>query len=1066
MSQIDEMQGSPTTVGIDNPFPGLRPFKIEESHLFFGREGQSDEVLLKLSKSRFVGVIGPSGSGKSSFIYCGVLPILYGGFLTDASPNWEVVVTRPGAGPIDNLAESLLKTSKDYNYADPEDKKIKRTIVSTLLRSSSLGLVEAIQQSRKSEDINYLVLVDQFEELFRFKDSTDPNSVNETLAFVNLLMEAINYEDAPIYVAITMRSDFIGDCAQFPELTRKINDSHYLIPQMTRDQKRRAIEGPVAVGNAKITPRLVQQLLNDLGDNPDQLPILQHALMRTWSYWSKYRDYEDEQVDLKHYEAIGTMSEALSMHANEAYDELDEDQKRICEVLFKAITEKRGENFGIRRPTRLNEIASIADVSEGDVIDVLEKFREPGRSLLTPGHGTPLGSKSMVDISHESLMRIWVRLKNWVDDEADAVQMYQRLAEAANMYQVGKAGLWRPPDLQLALNWQVKHKPTLVWGQRYHPAFERTMIFLEYSKKEFETEQRIKELEQKRKLERARTMAMVFGGLTFVALIALVYAFVQKGFADEQQKIAVEKSILAEKNAAEANKQKEAALKAQAEAEKQRKAAVAAAEEARKAQAEAEAQRKIAVENEGKAKKSEEAARKAQAEAEAQRKIALQNEAKAKAAEADARKQTYLALAKAIALKSTQINDPQLHALLAQQGYNFNAKYGGYDFDNEVYNGLYKALEDLGDPMTKSLDGHVNAARAIVTSVKNNSIYSGGSDGRIIRWTLDNGAWKGDTLRKFVMRDPSSNEIVTSYQIYSMDISNDGNWLVAGGLYTADRNANYVYLFDMRNPSAEPKKIPGFVADVENICFTPDNKGFFARSNSGKSIMYSDLTTAKEVVNSSKEKITSIDLSPDGSKLAGGGVNGNLYVWDVKNNYAVNKYPVLSNDDILTVAFSPKGNTDVIIGAENGELRVVSSGVVRRVLPGHTSHIESIKFSNSGNFMATSSKDKSIRLWNMSDLNKPPQVLGDKEWVWSMAFTPDDNQIMAGIHAKTSKITKGQEKVDYTIHAWPTKITAMSSKLCSYINRNMTKEDWEQYVGEVEKFPYESTCSSLPKNDK
>ena len=131
-----------------NPFPGLRPFKIEESHLFFGREGQSDEVLLKLSKNRFVGVIGPSGSGKSSFIYCGVMPILYGGFLTDTSPDWEVVVTRPGAGPIDNLAEALLKNNPEYLAAEPEEKKIKRTIFSTLLRSSSLGLVEAIEQTR------------------------------------------------------------------------------------------------------------------------------------------------------------------------------------------------------------------------------------------------------------------------------------------------------------------------------------------------------------------------------------------------------------------------------------------------------------------------------------------------------------------------------------------------------------------------------------------------------------------------------------------------------------------------------------------------------------------------------------------------------------------------------------------------------------------------------------------------------------------------------------------------------------------------------------------------------
>lgn len=1056
--QVDEISGaSPAAVGTDNPFPGLRPFKIEESHLFFGREGQSDEVLLKLSKSRFVGVIGPSGSGKSSFIYCGVLPILYGGFLTDASPNWEVVVTRPGGGPIDNLAEALLKTSKDYNYADPEDKKIKRTIVSTLLRSSSLGLVEAIQQFRKSEDINYLILVDQFEELFRFKDSTDPNSVNESLAFINLLMEAVNYEDSPIYVAITMRSDFIGDCAQFPELTRKINDSHYLIPQMTRDQKRRAIEGPVAVGHAKIAPRLVQQLLNDLGDNPDQLPILQHALMRTWSYWTRYKDYEDEVLDLKHYEAIGTMSEALSMHANEAYDELDEEQKHICEVLFKAITEKRGENFGIRRPTKLNEIASICDVSEGDVIEVLEKFREPGRSLLTPAHGTPLNSKSMIDISHESLMRIWVRLKNWVDDEADAVQMYLRLAEAANMYQVGKAGLWRPPDLQLALNWQVKHKPTLVWGQRYHPAFERTMIFLEYSKKEFETEQRIKELEQKRKLQRARTTAIVFGVITGFALIALVYAFVQQGIAKEQEKLATEKSIEALKNAEEANRERIKAQQAADEAKRQQAIAEKNEKEAIRQQAIAEEQRKLAVANEEKAKQSAAEAKRQQLIAEQRKKEADKSAEEARRAQKEAETQRYLALAKAIALKSKDLNDSEQRALLAQQAYNFNTAYAGYEFSDEVYNGLFGALKVLKDPMTKSLNGHGNAARALVSSAKNKTIYSGGSDGKILAWTPDNsGSWKADTIAKFI--DPI--EKLPFYQVYSMDVSNDGNLLVAGGLFAADRNSNYVYLIDLKNPSAAPKKIPGFISDVENICFTPDNKGFYARSNSGKSIMYSDLTTAREIYNS-KEKITSIDLSPDGSKLVGGGAKGNLYFWDVRNNFTANAYNILNGNDILTVAFVPKGN-EVMVGDERGDVRIVNnSGIVRRVLNGHKSHIEQIKFSHSGKFMATASKDKTMRLWNLEKLNELPDVLSDHDWVWSMAFSPDDSQIMAGIH---SNIQNTGGDVDYTIHAWPTTMIGMASKLCSYAKRNLTQEEWNIYVGEG--LPYQITCNNLPKNDK
>ncbi len=1062
MSQIvDEMPGTPSAVGTENPFPGLRPFKIEESHLFFGREGQSDEVLLKLSKNRFVGVIGPSGSGKSSFIYCGVMPILYGGFLTDASPNWEVIVTRPGSGPIDNLAESLLKTARDYNLADTEDKKIKRTIVSTLLRSSSLGLVEAIQQSRRSADINYLVLVDQFEELFRFKDSTDPNSVNESLAFINLLMEAINYEDAPIYIAITMRSDFIGDCAQFPELTRKINDSHYLIPQMTREQKRRAIEGPVAVGNAKIAPRLVQQLLNDLGDNPDQLPILQHALMRTWSYWGKYRDFEEELVDLKHYEAIGTMTEALSQHANEAFDELDEDQKRICEIMFKAITEKRGENFGIRRPTRLNEIASIADVSEADVIEVIEKFREPGRSLLTPAHGIALSGRSMVDISHESLMRIWVRLKNWVEDEADAVQMYLRLADAAAMYQVGKAGLWRPPDLQLALNWQTKHKPTLVWGQRYNPAFERTIVFLEYSKKEFDTEQRIKELEQKRKLQRARVTAIILGTFAGVALLAFIYAFVQSGIAKEQEKLAKTNEKAATANAALAKTAEGIAKQKAKEADEQRKLAEQSALEAKAAQLEAEKNLERAKIAEVAATKAKNEALVAKNDAVKEKNNAVASEKRAVEARKDAEKRRYLSIAKSMALKSKQLSDIELQSLLAQQAYNFNKKFDGYAFDDDIYNGLYSALDKFNDPLTRSLAGHNKAARAIVTSVKNNSIYSGGSDGKIFRWTQQGGIWRGELVKEFLEPPPGVNP---EYQIYSLDISPDGNQLAVGGLYPKDRDANYAMIIDISNPAAGVKKIPGFISDIENVTFTPDSKGFFARSNSGRSIMFSDLTSAKEVI-SSKEKITSIDLSPDGNKLAGVGEDGNLYIWDVKRNFAATKYSILSGtlNDVLAICFTPAGN-EVIVGDQNGELRIITLGLAipRRVLSGHTSAIEQIKFSHSGKFMATASYDKTIRLWNMEQLKEQPQVLLNNDWVWSMAFSPDDEQIMGGMHSVTTGLK--DTDTDFTIHAFPTKIPTMAGELCGKVKRNLSQEEWDLFV--ADDLPIEATCTNLPSNKK
>lgn len=1046
-------------VSTNNPFPGLRPFKIEESHLFFGREGQSDEVLLKLSRSRFVAVIGPSGSGKSSFIYCGVMPILYGGFLTDASPNWEVVVTRPGAGPIDNLAESLLKNNPDYGSADVEEKKIKRTIFSTLLRSSSLGLVEAIEQTRKKKDVNYLVLVDQFEELFRFKESQDANSVNETLAFVNLLIEAVNYPDAPIYVAITMRSDFIGDCAQFPELTRKINDSHYLIPQLTRDQKRKAIEGPVAVGGASIAPRLTQQLLNDLGDNPDQLPILQHALMRTWSYWTHYKDYEEEPVDLKHYEAIGTMAEALSQHANEAFDELTEEQKRICEVMFKAITEKRGENFGIRRPTRLNEIAAIADVSEEDVAAVIEKFRETGRSLLTPAHGTPLNSKSMIDLSHESLMRIWVRLKNWVDDEADAVQMYTRLAEAASMYQVGKAGLWRPPDLQLALNWQAKHKPTLVWGQRYNPAFERTMIFLEYSRKEWETEQRIKELEQKRKLQRARITALFMGGATVVSLIFLVFAFIQKSEADKQRDEANLQKQKAEQNYNLAEEQRKLAETKRIEAEEATKRALAAQQAEAEQRAAAEQARLTAEERRLQAEAAQRQADENAALARQREQEARDSEEKAVVAREESQRLRYISIAKAMAIKSKELDsDPDQQSLLAQQAYNFNTAHAGYPFDNDVYNGLFYALRTRAHPLTKSLEGHQKGgARALETRRNHNFIYSGGSDGKIIQWRFSGSHWEAQEIVPDRVHD---SDPTNDYLVYTIDISPDEKYLAAGGLYSMNRDQNYVELYDLTNIKAAPKKITGYKSDIGDIHFIPDGTGFYARDNSGQSIRYSDLTTAREVI-AVKDRISSLELSRDGTKLAGAGANGNLFIWDVQNNYAENIIRI-PNASLSAVCFAPDSKT-LVVGTTSGQVLIVQNGRVTRPLSGHEAGITNIRFNYKGSFMATASKDWTIRLWNYGDLTKQPIVLSDHDWVWNLAFTPDDEQLIAGIQSvKETKI--GQ--VDQTIHAWPTKIETMSGILCGILKRNMTKDEWENHVAKVGDLVYEQTCPGLPPNDK
>ena len=731
---------------------------------------------------------------------------------------------------------------------------------------------------------------------------------------------------------------------------------------------------------------------------------------------------------------------------------------------LKAITEKRGENFGIRRPTRLNEIAAIADCSEEEVTDVIEKFREPGRSLLTPAFGTPITSKSMVDISHESLMRIWVRLKNWVDDEAEAVQMYIRLAEAASMYQVGKAGLWRPPDLQLALNWQSKHKPTLVWGQRYHPAFERTLVFLEYSKKEFETEQRIKELEQKRKLQRARRTALVLATATIISIMFLIFAFVKKLEADDNLKEAKRQESLAKAAQKLADEQKTAAILARDEADKQRIAADAARKDA-------EAQKVIAQKNEAEAKRQEIEANTQRVRAVANEKTAKENEALAKenekqaiAARLDATRKSYLSQAKAMALKSKELgSEPDLQSLLAQQAYMFNTKYNGEEYDDDIYNGLLTALRTRDHGLTKSLIGHdLGAARALITLAKDDNIYSGGSDGKIIKWKHNDGQWPAE-----VLVDKVGNP---NYQVYSMDVNPTETTLVAAGLYTPDEKNNFINVYDLKNMSA-PKRVYGFTNSVENVHFTPDGKGVYVRDNAGRSIKYSDLSTAKEVIKP-PVKINSIDLSWDGKKLAGAGENGTLYIWDLANNYAVTEIPLRtrSNTHLTAVSWHPHAE-QLITGDTDGLLRIVStvSNSVVKNLPGHEGPIEQIKYNHGASFFASASKDKSVRLWNLNKLNvQPIQLKGHGDWVWTIAFTPNDEQLMVGLQSARQVIKRSATADEIgianeeSIWAYPTKITTMSNILCSgYIKRNMTDEEWINYVGDLKTMPKESTCSNI-----
>jgi len=1041
----EELPEDPITVGIGaNPFPGLRPFSLDECHLFFGREGQVDEILIKLAKNRSVTVMGYSGSGKSSLMYCGLVPVLYGGFMTNTSPFWQVIPARPGNSPITNLASSVVDQLLRLNRIEEKDKNIHKAIIHSILKSGSDGLVEVSKYLQTQDGENVFFLIDQFEELFRYRELNNEYA-DEAAAYVSLLLTAVHQREIPIYLSVNMRSDFIGECSVFPGLTVMINESNYLVPQMTREQKRMAIEGPVAVGGGKISQRLVKRLLSDIGENQDQLPILQHALMRTWDYWIENHE-AGEPIDIRHYNSVGKITQALSLHANEAYDELTPRQKEIAEILFKNITEKNQENQGLRRPCKIGLICELSEASEQDVVHVVEQFRKPGRSFLMPGIQVALTSQSTVEISHESLMRIWSRLSTWVDEEAESAQMYKRISEAAAMYQIGKTGLWRPPDLQLALNWQKKQKPTRTWAQRYDIAFERAIVFLDTSRITYEAELKNQEMMQRRMLRRARVTSVVLGIAALIAILFFVYALIQRvqveteaTRAKEQEKLAIvarDEAKLATEDALVQKNRAEQALKVNEKLVRDIKEQY---NEVLKARTDAERNYLLA-------KKSATIAQEQTAIANDKTNEAQASYSLAEKALKESNSLLMLSIAQSMEAKAVTKEDKELSGLLAMQGYLFHTQYdeGKRKYDTYVFSGLYSALEKLSGSNYNAIKipgNLINKMFALSVSKKSSTIFSTGNDGRIFH-----ADFKKRTVQGLIGANPFPNR--------TLALSIDEKYLVNGSDSTS------LQIYDLTKPNSRPLIVTGHKALVTDVRFLPDNSGFISTSLDRTLRLTNQVTGEGAMIISLPFAIKSFDLNPDGKSLIGASTSGQLVIVDLINK----KYEVLIDEApsrILSIAYHPTRQI-IAYGTEiMDEKGLAKRGLVKlfdlktrkvaKELPGHKAGVSDIEFSPNGLLLASAGYDRKLQMWVVDQLDELPITMDNNNGnIWKIAFSSDSDYLMASCN-------NGE------IRVWQTNAKMLAEQICPKLKRNMTPEEWKLYVGND--VGYEATCKSLLISD-
>lgn len=578
------------------PYTGLRPFTEDESLYFKGRDEHIDQATKQLEKNKFIMLTGASGDGKSSLVYAGIIPNARAGFLKSKYTQWCVADFRPERTPFKNLSKALARQLEISNSFTVESELTHGfSALVDLYRNSkrfvdteSVVWQQADETGRatlKREAANLIILVDQFEEFFtnpenyhRGVPSGDSNLV------LNLLLETARIaldEDLPIYVIFTMRSDFIGQCAAFRGLPEYIGFSQFFVPRLNRSQLQQVIEEPAVLSGNKITRRLTERLIHDLTEGVDQLPIIQHALNQVWHA----ADSGKEEMDLIHYAMVGGMSASelpeghasrfnqwfsmlpseikfcyhepdlqnvLDTHTNKLYEQAadyyqaktgevisQQDAKAIIKTAFICLT-KIDQSRAVRNRMTLQEITNILARPEFGVHEVgavLNIFREPGNTFIRPfildnPESQTLTEDTILDITHESLIRNWEYLEQWAKEEfedytisLDYEQQLTRWVESKK----AKGFLLSIGPLTYFENWANKVKPNVYWIARYLPEDIDQNNKLTKAKQVLDNSQEF--LQRSARKHTITRTVMRYGPGKIAAVIAIVAALVFSSFA-------------------------------------------------------------------------------------------------------------------------------------------------------------------------------------------------------------------------------------------------------------------------------------------------------------------------------------------------------------------------------------------------------------------------------------------------------------------------------------------------------------------------------------------------------
>jgi DNA-binding SARP family transcriptional activator/ABC-type glycerol-3-phosphate transport system substrate-binding protein len=510
-----------------NPYKGLRAFTEDDAGDFFGREPVVTAMLERVATTRFLAVVGPSGSGKSSVVRAGVLPALrwgdrHAGQDESQDPDaWLIATMVPGSHPFEAVEAALLRACP-----------IPPPSLRDQFRGDDLDLLRAVLRIRPEDHTRVLLVIDQFEELYLL---VDDHLVQQR--FARNLVEAVEDPATKLTVLVTLRADLFDRPLSDRTLGELVGQGLLSLPPLRPGQLEAACSRPAAAVGVTVEPELAAELVSDVADEPGALPLFEYALTETFAA------RRGGTLSLDTYRRIGGLQGALGRRSDEVFADLGAAERDAARQLFLRLVTFGDSSEATRRRVRRSELDAL-DLGRGVVTDVIDAF---GRARLLAFDRDPVTGEGTVEVAHEALLGAWPRLRTWIDEAHQELRLHRTLTVAAAEWEAAD----RDPDYllsgsRLALH---DHRDDRTQGAVVLTSSERAFLEASRERRDLavteEAERQRHELElERRARRRLRTLVAVLASAALLGVGLTGYAVVQAREAREARDQAVAASEL------------------------------------------------------------------------------------------------------------------------------------------------------------------------------------------------------------------------------------------------------------------------------------------------------------------------------------------------------------------------------------------------------------------------------------------------------------------------------------------------------------------------------------------